>query len=63
VVPDAQGGDAYTRQFGNLLGLVSQINGQYNYDAQGNVLPQGAGISRDFVPTRVSRSTGRIAGS
>jgi hypothetical protein len=49
VVPDAQGGDAYTSQFANLLGLVTQINAQYNYDTQGNVLPQGAGIGRDFV--------------
>jgi hypothetical protein len=39
----------YTDQIVNLLGLVSQGTANYNYDKQGNLLPQGAGIHRDFA--------------
>lgn len=48
-VADAQGGTAYRRQFVNLLGLMTQITANYNYDLQGNLLPQGQGIRRDFA--------------
>ena len=49
LAPDAVNSTAYREEFANLLGLVTQITGQYNYDTQGNVLPQGAGISRRFI--------------
>jgi hypothetical protein len=39
----------YTDQMVNLLGLVSQGTANYNYDKQGNLLPQGQGIRRDFA--------------
>jgi hypothetical protein len=39
----------YTDQMVNLLGLVSQGTANYNYDKQGNLLPQGQGIHRDFA--------------
>jgi hypothetical protein len=39
----------YTGQMVNLLGLVSQGSANYNYDKQGNLLPQGQGIGRDFA--------------
>lgn len=48
VAPDAQNITIYKEQLTNLLGLVTQVTGQYNYDIHGNVLPQGAGIKRDF---------------
>ncbi len=40
---------AYTIQMVNLLGLVSQGSAAYNYDKQGNLLPQGQGIHRTFA--------------
>ena len=40
---------SYTTQMVNLLGLVSQGTADYNYDKQGNLLPQGTGIHRDFA--------------
>jgi hypothetical protein len=49
LAPDAVNSTNYREQFANLLGLISQINAQYNYDVQGNVLPQGQGIARKFV--------------
>ena len=39
----------YTNQMVNLLGLVSQGTADYNYNKQGQLLPQGQGISRDFA--------------
>jgi hypothetical protein len=48
VVPDASGGNAYKRQFANMLGLVTEITANYNYDLTGNVLPQGSGVNRTF---------------
>ncbi len=39
----------YTQQMTNLLGLVSQGSANYNYDKQGNLLPTGQGIRRDFA--------------
>lgn len=49
VAPDAVDSTVYREQFTNMLGLLTQVTGQYNYDASGNVLPQGTGIRRDFV--------------
>ena len=40
---------AYLSQMVNLLGLVPLGTAVYNYDKQGNVLPQGQGIQRDFA--------------
>jgi len=40
---------AFTRQMSNILGFVDEGHGYYNYDKQGNLLPQGQGISRDFT--------------
>ena len=39
----------YTQQMVNLMGLVSQGTANYNYDKQGNLLPQGQGIRRTFA--------------
>ncbi len=39
----------YRRQFANLLGLVTQITANYNYDLQGNLLQQGTPIQRAFA--------------
>ena len=39
----------YTIQMVNLLGLVSQGTADYNYNKQGQLLPQGQGIARDFA--------------
>jgi len=49
LAPDAKNSTVYKRQFTNLLGLLTQANAQYNYDIQGNTLPQGAGIKRNFA--------------
>jgi hypothetical protein len=46
---DAQDLTIYKEQFANLLGLITQVTAQYNYDIQGHVLPQGVGIKRDFA--------------
>ena len=37
------------QQMVNLLGLVSQATGNYNYDKQGNLAPAGQGVSREFA--------------
>ena len=49
LAPDAQDNSQYKRLFGDLLGVLTQSTAQYNYDINGNVLPQGAGIKRDFA--------------
>lgn len=51
LLPDVNGNtlSSYTDQMVNLLGLVSQGTANYNYDKQGNLLPQGQGIRRDFA--------------
>lgn len=49
VVPDAVDSLPYRRQFSNLLGLMTQLTGQYNYDLHGNQLPEGASIGRTFA--------------
>ncbi|MDQ6675791.1 MAG: hypothetical protein M3Z09_00680, partial [Acidobacteriota bacterium] len=45
---DAKNTLAYKRQISNLLGLLTQRSGQYNYDIKGNVLPEGAPVKRNF---------------
>jgi hypothetical protein len=49
VVPDAQDSTVYREQMVNLLGAITQLDAQYNYDIKGNLLPQGAGIAREFA--------------
>jgi hypothetical protein len=49
LAPDALATSQYTRLFTDLLGIMTQATAQYNYDIRGNVLPQGAGIRRDFA--------------
>jgi len=39
----------YDYPFMALLGSVTQVNANYNYDIHGNVLPQGAPLSRHFA--------------
>jgi hypothetical protein len=39
----------YDYPMGALIGMVTQVNAQYNYNKDGSVLPQGAGIKRKFV--------------
>ena len=46
---DAENTLPYKRQFTNLLGLMTQLTGQYNYDLQGNRLPEGSLIHREFT--------------
>ncbi len=48
LVADAKNTTVYKRQFSNLLGLLTQRTGQYNYDIKGNVLPAGAPVKRNF---------------
>ncbi len=45
---DAKNTLSYKRQISNLLGLLTQRSGQYNYDIKGNVLPEGAPVKRNF---------------
>jgi hypothetical protein len=49
LAPDAKNSTLYTRLMTDLLGIVSQGDAHYNYDIQGNVLPEGSGIGRQFV--------------
>src|SRR6185437_1138502 len=46
---DAANTTAYKRLMVDMLGLIPEVDAQYNYDASGNVLPQGAGVSRSFI--------------
>ena len=48
LVSDAANRLPYKRQMSNILGLLTQLNHQVNYDLQGNILPEGAGIKRSF---------------
>jgi len=48
LAPDAANTLVYKRQFSNLLGLLTQRSAQYNYDIQGNVIPEGAPVKRNF---------------
>jgi hypothetical protein len=45
---DAANTLAYKRQFTNLLGIMSQLTRQANYDLKGNLLPEGTVIRRQF---------------
>ncbi len=49
LAPDADPSTDYTRKMVDLLGIVSEGDAQYNYNKDGSVLPQGAGIKRKFV--------------
>jgi hypothetical protein len=45
----AEGGQAtYGDTFIPLLGIISEVNGYYNYDRDGNVLPVGEAVRRRF---------------
>jgi hypothetical protein len=48
VVADAEDSLPYRRQFTNLLGIMTQLTGQYNYDLTGNPLPEGSVVARTF---------------
>ncbi len=61
LAPDAVNSTNYREQFANMLGLISQINAQYNYDVQGNVLPQGRASHASSCSTTTS-SMGRTVG-
>ena len=46
----AEGGQAvYADTFINILGIISQADGNFNYDKDGNVLPEGDPTSRTFA--------------
>jgi hypothetical protein len=49
LAPDAANSTAYKRLMVDLLGIIPEADAQYNYDTQGNVLPQGAGVARSFI--------------
>jgi hypothetical protein len=45
---DAKNTTPFKRQMNDLLGILSQLDHQVNYDLQGNVLPEGSIINRHF---------------
>src|SRR5262249_33590756 len=45
---DAANTTPYKRQFTNILGVLTQLNRRANYDLQGNLIPEGALIKRQF---------------
>ncbi|MCS6951602.1 MAG: carboxypeptidase-like regulatory domain-containing protein [Bryobacterales bacterium] len=45
---DPRFGTAYRDAVMAVLGIVSQVTANYNYDIQGNVLPEGAPVKRRF---------------
>ena len=49
LAPDAANSTAYKRLMVDLLGIIPEADAQYNYDTQGNVLPQGTGVARSFI--------------
>ena len=49
LAPDAADTSQYKWQFANLLGLMTEIDGHFNYDKNGNALPQSAPAKRDFI--------------
>jgi hypothetical protein len=49
LAPDAANSTAYKRLMVDLLGVIPEADAQYNYDTQGNVLPQGTGVARSFI--------------
>ncbi|PWU10308.1 MAG: hypothetical protein C5B51_04505 [Terriglobia bacterium] len=46
---DAANTTVYKRQFTNLLGIMTQLTRQANYDLQGNLLPEGTAVKRLFA--------------
>ncbi|MEP6536868.1 MAG: carboxypeptidase-like regulatory domain-containing protein [Bryobacteraceae bacterium] len=48
VAADAKNTTGYKRQFSNLLGLLTQRRGRFNYDTKGNPYPEGTGVKRVF---------------
>src|SRR5262249_15253897 len=46
---DAKNTTPFKRQMNDLLGILSQLDHQVNYDLQGNVLPEGSLIKRKFL--------------
>ena len=48
VAADAKNTTVYKRQFSNLLGLLTQRTGRFNYDTQGKAFPEGTGVKRVF---------------
>ncbi|MBZ5586000.1 MAG: hypothetical protein LAQ30_28180, partial [Acidobacteriia bacterium] len=49
LAPDAANTTVYKRQFTNLLGILTQLTGQYNYGLDGSLLPEGSVIRRKFA--------------
>ena len=45
---NAQFNTTYDNAMAALLGMVSDVNAFYNYDKNGNLLPQGAPVKRNF---------------
>jgi hypothetical protein len=46
---DGNFGNAYDYPMGALIGMVTQVNAQYNYTKSGGVLPDGQPVSRRFA--------------
>ena len=42
-------GNAYDYPMGALIGMITQVNAQYNYTKSGGVLPDGQAVSRRFA--------------
>ena len=49
LAPDAANSTNYKRLMVDLLGIIPEVDTQYNYTKQGDLLAQGAGVSRDFI--------------
>jgi Carboxypeptidase regulatory-like domain len=49
LAPDAVKSTAYEIQFTNLLGLEAKLQRRSNYDLQGNTLPDGTIVKRNFA--------------
>jgi hypothetical protein len=46
---DSGFGNSYDYPLGALIGMVTQVNAQYNYTKSGSVLPDGAPVNRRFA--------------
>ncbi len=46
---DPNFGNSYDYPLGALIGMVTQVNAQYNYTKSGSVLPDGAPVTRRFA--------------
>ncbi len=49
LAPGAAKSNSYERQAGNIMGYLPELTLKVNYDLNGNVLPQGTVINRDFL--------------